>query len=66
MGDRQEFARLTQEIMGEVLDEEFPGQSRSTTRKVKRALRMARDLVEEEAGYRTALHALERMKRRRS
>ena len=66
MGSRQEFARLTQEIIGEVLAEDFPGQNRTTTRKVKRALRMARDLVEEEAGYRPALHALERMKRRRS
>ena len=66
MNERREFARLTAEILAEVRSEDYLGQNRSTTRKIDRALRMARELVEEEPGYRPALDALRRMKRKRA
>lgn len=66
MTGRREFARLTAEIFAEVRSEDYPGQNSSTTRKITKALGMARELVEEEPGYRPALDALRRMERRRS
>ncbi len=66
MNARAEFARLTTEIFAEVRSEDYPGQNRSTSRKINKALRMARELIEEEPGYRPAVDALRRMKRRRS